>query len=357
MGPRTTPLPRRYRRRLRSHDPPPPHRTSTMSTDTTGAAARPGAIARFRSRQSGHPTGLVGRIFGRSDGERHRRRQRPRARMLDRTHPAPCSRSASAKGAPPPCCSTPVTASSAFDPSATMVKQATARNRSACRDGRARPPPQRRHHDPVRRQHGRRRVQRPHRLLHARPDQNVHRGRPSSAPRRHPRHRLPHRRHPGPGMDGTATSTASPPLPRSPRCSPQPDSTASTTTPSMRPATSSTCSQPTSPTRRPWREHHQSEHARPAQERVAADYRHRRPRLGDTTDRTPRRVLGRDVHRRTRRPTHGSCWTTRRPDHARPRHRSVRDRRPTTRPPLRAPRPGHPRRPTSRPASSTERGC
>ena len=34
-----------------------------MSTDT---AARPGSMARFRSRQSGHPTGLVGRIFGRA---------------------------------------------------------------------------------------------------------------------------------------------------------------------------------------------------------------------------------------------------------------------------------------------------
>ncbi len=34
-----------------------------MSAD---GAARPGAIARFRSRQSGHPSGLVGRVFGRA---------------------------------------------------------------------------------------------------------------------------------------------------------------------------------------------------------------------------------------------------------------------------------------------------
>ena len=37
-----------------------------MNTGTDHVAARPGALARFRSRQSGHPSGLIGRLFGRA---------------------------------------------------------------------------------------------------------------------------------------------------------------------------------------------------------------------------------------------------------------------------------------------------
>lgn len=162
------------------------------------------------------------------------------------------------------------------------------------------------------------RVQRAHRLLHSRSNENVQRDRPGPPPRRHPRHRLPHQRHPDPGMDEPRH------LPHSHRslghrdASPQPGSTTSTTTPAMRLAMSSICSLPTSLTTGRSREHQQGEHTRSTEERVAANQRHRRPRLGDTTDPTPRLVLDRDVHRRTRRPAPGACRTPRRADHADP---------------------------------------
>jgi arsenite methyltransferase len=98
---------------------------------------RPGAIARLRSRQSGHPSGPLGRIFGRAmvkdtadANDRalgllklatHRivlevgfGQGRTVAILLDAGHRV-----------------------LGVDSSATMVKQATARNRAACHDGRA----------------------------------------------------------------------------------------------------------------------------------------------------------------------------------------------------------------------------
>ena len=61
--PGTTPLPGRHRHRMRRDDPPPPDR---QHHDDHEIPRRPGAIARYRSRQSGLPTGLLGRFFGRA---------------------------------------------------------------------------------------------------------------------------------------------------------------------------------------------------------------------------------------------------------------------------------------------------
>lgn len=100
--------------------------------------SRPGVVGRLRSRQSGLPSGLLGRVFGRAmvrdtaDANDHAVARldlqqqstvlevgfgqgRTVAVMLDRGHRV-----------------------LGVDASATMVSQATARNRAACRDGRAR---------------------------------------------------------------------------------------------------------------------------------------------------------------------------------------------------------------------------
>lgn len=100
-------------------------------------AARPGLVGRVRSRQSGLPSGPLGRVFGRAmvrdtadanDRALHRLpldqpstvlevgfgQGRTAAVLLDRGHRVV-----------------------GVDPSPTMVHQATARNRAACRDGRA----------------------------------------------------------------------------------------------------------------------------------------------------------------------------------------------------------------------------
>ena len=100
-------------------------------------SVRPGAIARYRSRQSGLPTGLLGRLFGRAmesaTGPANDRAlaaldlDQPRT-ILDvgfgqgRTVAELVRRGHRVLG---------------VDASATMVAQATARNRAACREGRA----------------------------------------------------------------------------------------------------------------------------------------------------------------------------------------------------------------------------
>ena len=103
----------------------------------TTVPARPGVVGRFRSRQSGLPTGLLGRIIGRAMvGATADSNDRALA-MLDLTQPCTVLDVGFGQGR---------TAAKLIgdghrvigvDASPTMVKQATARNRAACRDGRA----------------------------------------------------------------------------------------------------------------------------------------------------------------------------------------------------------------------------
>jgi SAM-dependent methyltransferase len=104
---------------------------------TTTVHTRPGVVGRVRSRQSGLPTGLVGRIIGRAMvGATADSNDRALAK-LDLTQPRTVLDVGFGQGR---------TAANLLrdghrvigvDASPTMVKQATARNRAACRDGRA----------------------------------------------------------------------------------------------------------------------------------------------------------------------------------------------------------------------------
>ncbi len=104
-----------------------------MSADVV----RPGAVARFRSRQSGHPTGLVGRIFGRAMVKDTADANDRAIALLDLTAPRTVLEVGFGQGRTAAVLLDAGHRVIGVDPSATMVKQATARNRAACRDGRA----------------------------------------------------------------------------------------------------------------------------------------------------------------------------------------------------------------------------
>ncbi len=108
-----------------------------MNTGTAHAAARPGAIARFRSRQSGHPSGLVGRIFGRAMVKDTADANDRALALLDLAAPRTVLEVGFGQGRTAAVLLDAGHRVLGVDPSATMVKQATARNRSACRVGRA----------------------------------------------------------------------------------------------------------------------------------------------------------------------------------------------------------------------------
>ena len=192
-----------------------------MNPDTAQTVARPGAIARFRSRQSGHPSGPIGRIFGRIMVKDTADANDRAISLLDLTAPRTVleigfrprtNRCRPARRRSPRHRRRPI-----GDHGETSHRPQP--RRMPRRSGR--PPPQRRRHDPVRRQHRRRRVHRPtpSTSCPTRPRRS-----PRSArvlpPGRHPRHRLPHQRHPTHQRGWTPTSTASPPPPSSPACSP-----------------------------------------------------------------------------------------------------------------------------------------
>lgn len=103
----------------------------------TAAHTRPGAVARLRSRQSGLPTGVLGRIIGRAMVSATADSNDRALAALDLTEPSTVLEVGFGQGR---------TASNivrdghrviGVDASPTMVKQATARNRAACQDGRA----------------------------------------------------------------------------------------------------------------------------------------------------------------------------------------------------------------------------
>ena len=105
-----------------------------MSADV---AVRPGPVARFRSRQSGHPTGLVGRIFGRAMVKDTADANDRALALLNLTTPCTVLEVGFGQGRTAAILLDAGHRVIGVDPSTTMVKQATTRNRSACRDGRA----------------------------------------------------------------------------------------------------------------------------------------------------------------------------------------------------------------------------
>ena len=108
-----------------------------MNPDTAQTVARPGAIARFRSRQSGHPSGPIGRIFGRIMVKDTADANDRALSLLDLTAPRTVLEIGFGQGRTAAVLLDAGHHVIGVDPSATMVKQATARNRAACRDGRA----------------------------------------------------------------------------------------------------------------------------------------------------------------------------------------------------------------------------
>ncbi len=99
--------------------------------------ARPGLLGRVRSRQSGLPTGLLGRFFGRAmEGATADSNDRALA-MLDLSQPRTVLDVGFGQGRTASVLLGDGHRVIGVDASPTMVKQATARNRAACRDGRA----------------------------------------------------------------------------------------------------------------------------------------------------------------------------------------------------------------------------
>lgn len=103
----------------------------------TTVQTRPGMVGRIRSRQSGLPTGLLGRFFGRAmEGATADSNDRALA-MLDLRQPRTVLDVGFGQGRTVSVLVGGGHRVVGVDASPTMVKQATARNRAACREGRA----------------------------------------------------------------------------------------------------------------------------------------------------------------------------------------------------------------------------
>ena len=104
---------------------------------TTVMDRRPGFIGRLRSRQAGHPSGLLGRIVGRLMVKDTAGANDRALAKLDLTTPRTILDVGFGQGRTAAVLVRAGHRVLGVDPSATMVSQATARNRAACRDGRA----------------------------------------------------------------------------------------------------------------------------------------------------------------------------------------------------------------------------
>ena len=104
---------------------------------TTTETARPGFVGRLRSRQAGHPSGLLGRIVGRLMVTDTADTNDRALAKLDLTQPRTVLDVGFGQGRTVAVLVRAGHRVLGVDPSPTMVKQATARNRAACRDGRA----------------------------------------------------------------------------------------------------------------------------------------------------------------------------------------------------------------------------
>jgi arsenite methyltransferase len=104
---------------------------------TAHAVSRPGAIARFRSRQSGHPSGVVGRIFGRAMVKDTADANDRTLALLHLTEPCTVLEVGFGQGRTVEVLLDAGHHVLGADPSPTMVRQANSRNRVARRNGRA----------------------------------------------------------------------------------------------------------------------------------------------------------------------------------------------------------------------------
>jgi SAM-dependent methyltransferase len=102
----------------------------TASTDS-----RPGFVGRLRSRQAGHPSGLVGRVIGRLMVKDTADANDRAIAKLDLTQPRTILDVGFGQGRTAAVLVTAGHHVLGVDSSPTMVSQATARNRVACRDG------------------------------------------------------------------------------------------------------------------------------------------------------------------------------------------------------------------------------
>lgn len=134
MGTGTSPVSRRHCRCVRSDDPQPRDRRTTMNTTIR---TRPGFVGRHRSRQSGLPTGLLGRFFGRAMEGATADSNDLALAMLDLREARTVLDVGFGQGRTVSVLLRDDHLVIGVDASPTMVKQATARNRAACRDGRA----------------------------------------------------------------------------------------------------------------------------------------------------------------------------------------------------------------------------
>jgi SAM-dependent methyltransferase len=98
---------------------------------------RPGFVGRLRSRQAGHPSGLLGRIVGRLMVKDTAGANDRSLAELDLTKPRTILDVGFGQGRTAAVLVRAGHRVLGVDPSSTMVAQATARNRAACRDGRA----------------------------------------------------------------------------------------------------------------------------------------------------------------------------------------------------------------------------
>jgi SAM-dependent methyltransferase len=104
---------------------------------TTVMDRRPGFVGRLRSRQAGHPSGLLGRIVGRLMVKDTAGANDRSLAELDLTKPRTILDVGFGQGRTAAVLVRAGHRVLGVDPSSTMVAQATARNRAACRDGRA----------------------------------------------------------------------------------------------------------------------------------------------------------------------------------------------------------------------------
>lgn len=106
------------------------------ATDVPGTG-RPNAINRIRSRQAGHPTGLLGRVVGRAMVKDTAGANDRALELLDLTEPRTVLDVGFGQGRAVARLVDDGHTVIGVDVSTTMVSQATARNRRACADGRA----------------------------------------------------------------------------------------------------------------------------------------------------------------------------------------------------------------------------
>jgi arsenite methyltransferase len=107
-----------------------------MTTTDVNAGTRPNAIGRFRSRQAGHPSGVIGRLIGRAMVKDTAAGNDRALELLDLDEPRTVLEIGFGQGRTVAKLVDEGHRVLGADVSETMLKQATTRNRQAVRDGR-----------------------------------------------------------------------------------------------------------------------------------------------------------------------------------------------------------------------------